>query len=46
MTFEKDFLKFMINADFRKTIGNVRKHRDIKNQTIIQQNFIRKVYYP
>ena len=36
----------MINAVFGKTMQNVRKHRDIKNQTIIQQNFIRKMYYP
>ena len=45
--FEKDFFKLMNSAVFGKTLGNVRKHRDIKlvttdrrrNQLVSEPNY-------
>ena len=51
--FEKDFFKLMNNAVFRKTVENVRKHRDIKlvttdkrrNQLVSEPNYHTTKYF-
>ena len=51
--FGKDFFKLMNNAVFRKTMENVRKHRDIKlvtrdkrrNQTALEPNYHKLIIY-
>ena len=51
--FEKDFFKLMNNAVFGKTMGNVRKHSDIKlvttdkrrNQLASEPNYHTTIYF-
>ena len=51
--FEKDFFKLMNNSVFRKTMENVRKHRDIKlvttderrNKLVSEPNYHTSKYF-
>ena len=51
--FEKDFLKLMNNAVFKKTVENVRKQRDIKlviaegrrNYFVSERNYHTRKYF-
>ena len=46
--FEKDFFKLINNAVFEKSIGNVRKHRDIKkmNYLVSKPNNDTIIFFP